>query len=136
MPTDPKDPSGSETAQFPNFMEVLKALTAAYQPILQRNLTLLKSPENLDKEARAKQFSCEDEIALANEIFGAFWSEQVAQQVLPKQAVELLGPIDRWRWCLLHIRCCFIFGWLVCRSPRTLRRSSYYLSRYWRCVRE
>jgi hypothetical protein len=136
MATDPQNPSDSKTPDFPNFLDVLKELMAAYQPILQRDLTLLKSPENLDKEARNKQFSCEDEIALANEIFGKFWNEQVARQVLPKQAIEILGPRERWSWCLLHIRCCFIFGWLVCHGPRTLRRSTYYLNRYWRCVRE
>lgn len=136
MAQDPSKQPRTDTPQFPNFLDVLKALTAAYQPILERDLARLTRPEELDKEARAKQFSCEDEIALANEIFGKFWTPEVAQQVLPKQAIELLGPIDRWRWCLLHIRCCFIFGWLVCHSPRTLRRYAYYLNRYWRCVRE
>ena len=29
-----------------------------------------------------------------------------------------------------------IFGWLVCRGPRGIRGYSYYLNRYWRCVRE
>jgi len=42
---------------------------------------LVKAPEKLDKEARAKQFSCENEIALAKAVFGKFWTEQVAQQL-------------------------------------------------------
>ncbi len=136
MSNEPTNPSGAKADQFPNFLDVLKALMAAYQPILEKDLALVRSPEALDKEARAKQFSCEDEIALANAIFEKFWTESVAQQILPKQAIELLGPIERWRWCMLHIRCCIIFGWLVCHSPRTLKRSAYYLNRYWRCVRE
>ena len=36
----------------------------------------------------------------------------------------------------MHLRCCIIFGWLLCRGPRTFAGSSYYLYRYWRCVRE
>src|ERR1035438_10087278 len=54
----------------------------------------------------------------------------------PAQARELLGPIEGWRWCLLHIRCCIIFGWLLCRRPRSFRLSAYYLYRLWLCVRQ
>ncbi|MCZ7627032.1 MAG: hypothetical protein M5R38_15815 [Candidatus Methylomirabilis sp.] len=57
-------------------------------------------------------------------------------RLLPEEGRQLLGPIDRWRWCLLHIRCCIIFGWLVCRGPRTFRAFVYYLYRYWICVRQ
>ncbi len=55
---------------------------------------------------------------------------------LPPEGRQQLGPIDRWRWCLLHIRCCIIFGWLVCRGPRTFRTFAYYIYRYWICVRQ
>ena len=49
---------------------------------------------------------------------------------------ESIGPIERWRWCFVHIRCCIIFGWLLCRRQLTFRASNYYLYWYWRCVRE
>jgi hypothetical protein len=136
MANDPTRPSATDPAQFPNFQEVLTALAAAYQPVLEQDLSLIQSPDSLDKEARAHVFSCADEIDLANAIFGKFWNERTAIAVLPPQAIEVLGPPDRWRWCLLHIRCCLIFGWLVCRGVRTYRRSAYYLNLYWRCVRE
>jgi hypothetical protein len=35
-----------------------------------------------------------------------------------------------------HIRCCIIFGWLVCRAPRTFRSFVYYLYKYWICVHQ
>ncbi len=118
------------------FEFVLKELLSAFQPILEEDLKRAKSPEHLKKEAEGKPPSCEDEIALANRLFEKFVTPEVAARLLPPQARELLGHIDRWRWCLLHIRCCIIFGWLVCRGPRTFRSYAYYLHRYWRCVRE
>jgi hypothetical protein len=53
-------------------------------------------------------------------------------RLLPAQACEMLGPIERWRWCFLHIRCCIIFGWLLCRRQLTFRASNYYF--YWLCL--
>src|SRR5258708_30342282 len=32
--------------------------------------------------------------------------------------------------------CCVVFGWLVCRWPRTFRGFAYYLYEYWKCVRQ
>ena len=55
---------------------------------------------------------------------------------VPGEIRQQLGPIENWRWCLQHLRCCFVFGWLVCRGPRTFRAWTYYLYEYWRCVRE
>ncbi len=118
-----------------DFQFVLKALLAAYQPILDEELKRAKSPEELKKEAEGREASCDDEIALANRIFDKFFTEEVALRVLPAEARQILGPIERWRWCLQHIRCCIIFGWLVCRGPRTFRAFSYYLYRYFLCVR-
>ena len=104
-----------------DFQFVLKELLSAYQPILEEDLERAREPEQLKKEAEEKPPSCDDELALANRIFEKFLTEEVAVRLLPAAGRELLGPIDRWRWCLLHIRCCIIFGWLVCRGPRTFR---------------
>ena len=135
----PKDRDNRLPAAEPvddDFRAVLKELLAAYQPVLEEDLARAKAPDRLEKEAQAKEFNCEDEITLAGRIFERFWTEDVAQRILPVEARQLLGPIERWRWCLLHIRCCIIFGWLLCRGPRNFRAWVYYLYRYWRCVRQ
>lgn len=119
-----------------DFQFAFKALLAAYQPLLEEELRGAKAPEDLKKEAESQTPSCEDEIALADRIFGKFFTEEVAQRILPPEGRQILGPIARWRWCFLHIRCCIIFGWLVCRGPRTFRGFAYYLYRYFRCVRQ
>jgi hypothetical protein len=124
------DDSGNDA----EFRFALKELLAAFEPVIAENLELLRAPDKVQDPG--DQRDCEAEIALAHRIFGKFWSEKVALAVLPKEVVEKFGPIDKWRWCYLHIRCCIIFGWLVCRGPRGIRGFSYYLHRYWRCVRE
>ena len=119
-----------------DFQTVLKSLLAAYRPILDEAVRHSRSPEELKKEAESRDPSCDDEIALADRIFGQFFNEDVAYRILSPEGREALGPIDRWRWCFLHLRCCIIFGWLVCRGPRTFRSLAYYVYRYWRCVRQ
>ena len=139
-----KKPSGAEETESSEHQEinsedfqfVLKHLLAAYQPVLEEDLKRAKAPEQLEKEADEKPPSCDDELALANRIFEKFFTEEVAVRLLPAVGRELLGPIDRWRWCFWHIRCCIIFGWLICHHPRTFRASVYYLYRYWICVRQ
>jgi hypothetical protein len=118
-----------------DFKHVYNALLAAYRPILDEILKPPRSPEELLKDAD-KPRSCDDEAALARRIFDAFFTEEVALRLLPDEGRRLLGPVDRWRWCFLHIRCCLIFGWLICRGPRTFPASVDALYRYWRCVRE
>ena len=118
-----------------DFQFVLKELLSAYHPVLEEELKRAKSPEQLEDEA-AEARNCEEELELANRLFERFASEKVALSYLPEEARKLLGEPQRWRWCLLHIRCCLIFGWLVCRGPRTFRSWSYYLHHYWRCVRQ
>jgi hypothetical protein len=135
MPDDKKTDEVEELHN-PDFQFVLQELLNTYQPILEEELRRAKDPDQLKKEAQSKPPNCEDEIALANRISEKLFTEQVAIRMLPAQARELLGPFDRWRWCLLHIRCCFIFGWLVCRGQRTFRAFVYYLYRYWLCVRQ
>jgi hypothetical protein len=133
----PKDqPADMEREiQSGDFQFILKELLAAYQPILEEELKRAKEPERLKKEGVQKP-SCDEELALANRLFEKFASEAVALRLLPPQARELLGPSERWRWCLQHILCCYIFGWLACRWPRTFRGFAYYLYQYWKCVRQ
>jgi hypothetical protein len=129
-------PSASDELHNEDFQFVLKALLAAYQPVLKQELNLAGDPAGLSKAAEAGPPKCEDEIARANQIFGAFLTDEIAQRMLSAEVRKNLGPIDQWGWCLQHIRCCIIFGWLVCRGPRNFRAFSYYLYRYWLCVRE
>ncbi len=119
-----------------DFQFVLKALADAYRPILEEDLKRARDVEALKKEAERKPPTCDGELQLANRLFESFFTEEVALRLLPAEGREILGPVDRWRWCLLHIRCCTIFGWLVCRGPRTFRAFVYYLYRYWICVRQ
>jgi hypothetical protein len=119
-----------------DFQFVLRALLAAYQPILEQQLNLAKNPEQLKKEAESRQPNCADELAEANRIFAKFFTEEVALRSIPATGRQQLGPIENWRWCFEHLRCCFIFGWLVCRGPRTFRAWAYYVYQYWRCIRE
>src|ERR1035437_217214 len=119
----------------PDFQVALKALLAAYQPVLEQQLNLIKNPQELQKQVQTSR-TCADEFAEAYALFQKFFTEDVAQRLLPAQARELLGPIDQWRWCYQHIICCIVFGWLVCRWPRTFRGYAYYLYEYWKCVRQ
>lgn len=119
-----------------DFHFVLGELLNAYKPVLAADLQRAESPDALIKDALANPPSCEDEFNQAFALFERFGSEEVAQRLLPVDVREQLGSVERWRWCLLHLRCCIVFGWLMCRGPRTFRGSSYYLYRYWRCVRE
>ncbi len=129
------NPSAPELNQ-PDFQFVLKALLTAYQPILGKNLNFAAHPEELEKEAAAGPTRCATEYAEADALFGRFLTEDVALRLMPAAQREKLGPAESWRWCLQHIRCCVIFGWLVCRGPRTFRAWAYYVYQYWLCVRQ
>ena len=120
----------------PEFQIVLKALVDIYRPIIEEDLKRASDLDALGEEAGQAAPDCDAELAAAERLLGSFPDEQVVFSLLPQEARELLGPIERWRWVLLHIRCCMIFGWLVCRRPRTFRLSAYYLYRYWLCVRQ
>jgi hypothetical protein len=135
----PEPPPSS--GEFPeangkDFQFALKTLIAAYQPVIEDELNRLKSPAAADAAARTPSRVCEEELRLANRVFESFMTEEVATRLLPEPARESLGAAENWRWCLLHARCCLIFGWLVCRGPRTFQSWSYFLYQYWRCVRE
>src|SRR5260370_7392937 len=144
MPDKEKPQPPQKDAAAPAAMEmknrdceyVVKGLLGAYQPVFEQQLSLIKNPQELQKQIEARQRSCADEFAEAYALFEKFFTEDVAQRLLPAEARELLGPIDQWRWCYRHIICCLIFGWLVCRWPRTFRGYAYYLYEYWKCVRK
>jgi len=125
-----------EETRDSDFQQVLKELMAVYKPLLEEDLNRVSDPEKLLAELLAREPDCDTELELGQRIFGAFYSEATASALLPSAGRQLLGPVERWRWCLLHIRCCTIFGWLVCRGPRTFRGFVYYLYRYWLCVRQ
>jgi hypothetical protein len=129
-----KSEPGDDSPWDQEFRFVLEALLSAYEPILTEDLKLAKSPDKVREAGDLPD--CEAEIVLANQIFGKFWNEKVAVSILPAGVRDKLGPVERWQWCFLHIRCCMIFGWLVCHGPRGIRGYSYYLKRYWQCVRE
>lgn len=135
-PDDDHAPPTSDELDDPGLQVGLKALLAGFQPILDADAARARDPEALKKETLATPITCEEEVALASLLFEPMTSPDVALALMPPEARELLGPPERWRWCLLHIRCCFIFGWLLCRRPRRFRLFIYYLYRYWRCVRE
>ncbi len=135
QPPQAADESAAPEINNPDFQSVLKALLAAYQPILERQLSLAKNPEELEQEALRHPPTCADEFAEAEALFGKFLTDDVALRLIPEKGREQLGPVENWRWCLQHIRCCIVFGWLVCRGPRTFRAWAFYVYQYWLCVR-
>jgi hypothetical protein len=132
---DEEGPPTEEEVHDEDFQFALKELLAAYEPVLAEELERARDPERLKREALERPPTCDEELALANRIFDKFVTEDVALRLLPPEGRQQLGPVEEWRWCLGHIRCCIIFGWLVCRGPRTFRSFNYYLWRYWLCVR-
>ena len=129
-------PSEHEEIHNEDFQFALRQLLAAYMPVLEEELQRARAPEELKKEAEASTPSCEDEVKLAERIFDQFFTEEVAVRLLPEEGRIQLGPVEEWSWCFRHIRCCLIFGWLLCHRPRTFRAFNYYLYRYWLCVRQ
>lgn len=129
-----KKTESTDTMRDPDFRFVLESLLTAYEPVLSEDLKLVKAPEKIEDPGDG--LDCDAEFALANQIFGKFWNEKVVLSLIPAAERERLGPVDKWRWCFLHLRCCIIFGWLICRGPRGIRGYSFYLKHYWQCVRE
>ena len=110
-------------------------MLAGHQPILEEELKRAKDTDR-GKQLLATPASCEEEVDLAGRIFERFSAPELSIKLLPPEGRALVGPIEQSRWCLLHIRCCLIFGWLICRRPRNFRVFVYYLHRYWLCVRQ
>lgn len=115
-----------------DFEFVWKSLEEIYRAICAQEI----GPEDDKLDDGDAAALCAAEFAQADDIFKKFVSEDIALRLLPPAGREILGPVERWRWCYLHIRCCLIFGWLVCRRCSTFRSFAYYLHHYWRCVRE
>src|SRR5258708_39933773 len=107
-----KDAAAPATPELnnPDFQFALKALLAAYQPVFEQQLSLIKNPQELQKQVQTSERSCADEFAEAYALFEKFLTEYVAKRLLPAQAREMLGPIDQWRWCYRQILCCLVFG--------------------------
>ena len=68
-PAERSQPVERDETQDADFQFVLKELLSAYQPILEEELRLAKSPDQLEKEAAANPPNCEEEFALANRFF-------------------------------------------------------------------
>jgi Bacterial Ig-like domain len=135
-PTPSSSPGDFPEVSSPDFQFALEKLTAAYQPVLEDELNQLKSSPALGATAAAPSRIGEEETQFAKRIFESFMTEEVAARLLPQVGRESLGPVENWRWCLEHVRCSLIFGWLACRGPRTFQSLSYYLYEYWKCIRE
>lgn len=134
-PTDQESPEMEPEFKDKDFQAVLEALLNAYRPFLEKELERAKSAAALEKEAEEKPPDCDQEIALADSLFDPFLTREVASSLLGPQAREVLGPFEQWSWCWRHVICCLKFGWLLYRA-RTFRAASYYLYRYWFCVRQ
>jgi hypothetical protein len=78
----------------------------------------------------------QDEVATAQAVAERLFADDLALRFFPPEAREVLGPEQEWRWCLPYVRCCWMFGWLICRGCRDYRALNYYLYRYWLCVRQ
>ncbi len=129
--SDKSGPASNDDLEF-----VLKSFLNAYRPTLERELKLTESAPALIQASKDHPPTCDDEIKLARALFERFFTQDVATRLLPDQGRVVFGNPDQWAWCYRHILCCLVFGWLVCRGPRTFRGFGYYLYRYWRCVRE
>lgn len=126
-----------ERTDDPQFEELLQQLVDAYRPLLEAryDAAALENLPEAEAGAEADEAACEREFETALQFVESFHDEQFALKVLPPAAVELLGPIERWRWCLFHSRACVLFGLLICRGLLSFPQLVYYLRRYWLLVR-
>jgi hypothetical protein len=77
----------------------------------------------------------QDDVARAAELAARLFTGESAAAHFPPDVRERLGDPREWLFCLPYVRCCWMFGWLVCRGCRDYRALNYYLHSYWRCVR-
>jgi hypothetical protein len=136
MPSQPQNNLQDTFVSNDDFKFVLDSLLQAYRPILENELRLATSAEELLQDSEKNPLTCQDEIALAQQLFSKFFSPEVAFRLLPAEGQQIFGDPKEWEWCHRHILCCLIFGWLVCRGRRTFRGFAYYLHQYWLCVRQ
>lgn len=131
-----RQPPIDEPIDEKEFRFVLSGLMAAYQPALERELKRTRDLGSLSDQSRRRPPSCGEEIALANQIFKRFFTEEMVERIVGPNGRRIAGGSNEWVWCARHVRCCVAFGWLVSRGWRTFRSFAYYLYRYWICVRE
>jgi len=129
-----KSPETATPVPAEDFQFVLEAFLKAYRPFLEHELKLASSPTALIDAAKNPP-TCADEIQLAKTLFEPFFTKDVALRLLSEQGRAVLGATEEWALCYRRLLCCLIFGWLVCRGPRTFRGFSSYLYEYWICVR-
>lgn len=129
----PPSQPGSTDSTNQDLQFALRSLLSAYETFIEEDLANLRSGSANDLDAAR---NCEYELQAASRLFESFFTQDVATRLLPADARAALGEVSNWSWCLLHARCCLVFGWLVCRSPRTFQAWSYYLYLYWKCVRQ
>lgn len=108
--------------------DLLRMLLEAYAPAA--------GGGHVDDQATVSAAGAQDEVATAQAVAERLFAEDLALRFLPASAREVLGPVQEWRWCLAYVRCCWMFGWLICRGCRDYRALNYYLYRYWLCVRQ
>jgi hypothetical protein len=130
------DTTNAGAASDANFQWVLDAFLRAYRPVLEHELRVGQSAETLLEASREHPPTTDEEIRQARALFERFFTPDVATKLLPAEGQAAFGSPDQWEWCYRHILCCLVFGWLVCRGPRTFRGFAYYLYQYWICVRQ
>jgi hypothetical protein len=108
--------------------DLLRVLLEAYAPAA--------GGGDADDQGTVSAAGPQDEVATAQAVAERLFADDVALRFLPASAREVLGPVQEWRWCLAYVRCCWMFGWLICRGCRDYRALNYYLYRYWLCVRQ
>lgn len=125
-----EEPAGGEAfaAQEGDDGGLLKVLLDAYAPLLRA-----ATGEDAEQEDLATP---QDDAKIADAVAARLFADETALRFLPESARQVLGPVQEWRWCLAYVRCCWMFGWLVCRGCRDYRALNYYLYRYWLCVRQ
>src|SRR5262245_66486934 len=85
-----------EEVQHKDFQLVLRALLDAYRPVLETNLELAKDAKRLQEEAIPRcPPSCEEELALANQIVSKFLTKDVALALLPEDARQRFRSEER-----------------------------------------
>jgi hypothetical protein len=109
----------------------------AFAAFLEAFATALRSGGDLAAGGEATHLADRpgDDVELATRLAERLYTEELARRFFPAGSEEVLGKEGDWRWCLPMVRCCWLFGWLVCRGCRDYQALRYYLYRYWLCVR-